>query len=125
MSDSCDPMDCSPLGSTVHGISQTRILEWVAISFSRGSFPPRVGIFKPRSSSLQANSLPSEPSGKQKTTLFFFAIKLCNRQLRTGVDNCQSGMDQSIKLKIIFFQEYHLRILKPLKFICSSLVLFQ
>ena len=37
----CDPMDCSPLGSSVHGISQARILEWVAISFSRGSFWPR------------------------------------------------------------------------------------
>ena len=33
----CDPMDCSPLGSSVHGIYQARILEWVAISFSRGS----------------------------------------------------------------------------------------
>ena len=33
----CDPMDCNPPGSTVHGISQARLLEWVAISFSRGS----------------------------------------------------------------------------------------
>ena len=33
----CDPMDCSPLGSSVHGISQARILEWVAIPFYRGS----------------------------------------------------------------------------------------
>ena len=33
----CDPMDCSPPGSSVHGIFQARILEWVAISFSRGS----------------------------------------------------------------------------------------
>ena len=33
----CDPMDCSPPGSSVHGISQARTLEWVAISFSRGS----------------------------------------------------------------------------------------
>ena len=33
----CDPMDCRPPGSSVHGISQARILEWVAISFSRGS----------------------------------------------------------------------------------------
>ena len=33
----CDPMGCSPPGSSVHGISQARILEWVAISFSRGS----------------------------------------------------------------------------------------
>ena len=32
----CDPMDCSPPGSSVHGILQARILEWVAIPFSRG-----------------------------------------------------------------------------------------
>ena len=34
--DSCDPVDCSPQGSSVHGILQARILEWVAISFSKG-----------------------------------------------------------------------------------------
>ena len=34
-----DPMDCSTPGSSVHEISQARILEWVAISFSRGTFP--------------------------------------------------------------------------------------
>ena len=33
----CNPMDCSPPGSSVHGILQARILEWVAISSSRGS----------------------------------------------------------------------------------------
>ena len=32
-----DPMDCSPPGSSIHGIFQARVLEWVAISFSRGS----------------------------------------------------------------------------------------
>ena len=36
-----DPMDCSPPGSSVHGISQAGILEWVAISSSRGSSRPR------------------------------------------------------------------------------------
>ena len=41
MSDSCDPMDCRPPGSSVHGVLQARILEWVAISFSRGSSWPR------------------------------------------------------------------------------------
>ena len=34
----CHPMDCSPPGSSVHRILQARILEWVAISFSRGIF---------------------------------------------------------------------------------------
>ena len=37
----CNPMDCSPPGSSVHRILQARILEWVAISFSRGSSKPR------------------------------------------------------------------------------------
>ena len=37
----CNPMDCSPPGSPVHGIFQARILEWVAISSSRGSSQPR------------------------------------------------------------------------------------
>ena len=34
----CDPMDCSPPGSSDHGILQARTLDWVAIPFSRGSF---------------------------------------------------------------------------------------
>ena len=37
----CDPMDCCLPGSSVHGIVQARILEWVAISFSKGSSQPR------------------------------------------------------------------------------------
>ena len=35
----CDPMDCMLPGSSVHGILQARILEWVVIPFSRGIFP--------------------------------------------------------------------------------------
>ena len=52
----CDSMDY-----TVYGILQARILEWVAIPFSRGSSQPRS---QPRSPILQVNSLPSEPPGK-------------------------------------------------------------
>ena len=37
----CDPVDCSPPGSSLHGILQARVLEWGAISFSRGSSRPR------------------------------------------------------------------------------------
>ena len=37
----CSPMDCSPPGSSIHRILQARILEWVAIRFSRGSSRPR------------------------------------------------------------------------------------
>ena len=37
----CDPMDCSLPGSSIHGIFQAKVLEWVAIAFSRGSSQPR------------------------------------------------------------------------------------
>ena len=37
----CNPMDCSPPGSSVHRVFQARILEWVAISFSRESSRPK------------------------------------------------------------------------------------
>ena len=37
----CDPMDCTLKGSSVHGIFQALVLEWIAISFSRGSSQPR------------------------------------------------------------------------------------
>ena len=59
-----DPMDCSPLGSSVHGILQffhARILEWAAIP-SPGDLPDP-GI-EPGSPALQAESLPPEPLGK-------------------------------------------------------------
>ena len=51
-------MDCSLPGSSVHGIFQARVLEWVAISFSRGDLPDPG--FEPRSPALQADALPSE-----------------------------------------------------------------
>ena len=51
----CDHMNCSPPGSSVHGISQARILEGVAIPFSKGSSQPRD---QNRVSALQAGSLP-------------------------------------------------------------------
>ena len=54
----CDPMACSLPDSSVHGIFQARILEWVATPFSRGSSDPGI---QPGSPALQAYSLLSEP----------------------------------------------------------------
>ena len=54
----CDPIDGSPPGSTVPGVLQARTLEWVAISFSRDLPDPRI---EPRSPTLQADALLSEP----------------------------------------------------------------
>ena len=59
----CDPMDYSPPGASVHGISQAWILEWVAISLSSpGDLPhPRI---EPPSSSLTSRFFTAEPPGK-------------------------------------------------------------
>ena len=62
----CNPMDCSPPGSSVNGILQARILWWVAIPFSRAL--PEPGI-KPEDPALQADSLPSEPPGSSSEQL--------------------------------------------------------
>ena len=57
----CDPMDCSLPGTSVHGILQAIILEWVAV-LSPGDLPnPEI---KPRSPALQADSLPPKPPEK-------------------------------------------------------------
>ena len=59
------PTLCNSIDYTVHGIFQARILEWVAFSFSKGSSQPGI---KPRSPTLQADSVPAEPPGKPKNT---------------------------------------------------------
>ena len=67
-----DPVDYSPPGSPVHGILQARLLEWVAILFSRGSFWPRDWTLYCWSPVLQTDSLASEPPEKPKHRSSFF-----------------------------------------------------
>ena len=66
----CNTMACSLPGSSVHGIFQAILLEWIAISFSRGSSQPRD---QTRVSHIVDRRLPSEPPGKS-----FFLISLLN-----------------------------------------------
>ena len=54
----CNPIGCSPLDSSIHGILQARILEWAPTPFSERSSKPRI---EPRSPALQADSLLFEP----------------------------------------------------------------
>ena len=88
VSDSCDPTDCSLPGSSVHGISQVRILEWVAISFSRRSSQPR-GLNQHLLSFLhwQVDSLPLVPPGKP------FSLSICHEVM---------GLDAMILVFVIF-----------------------
>ena len=60
----CSLLD-APLGSSVHGITQARIPEWVAISFSRGSSRPRVEFSFPVSLALAGRFFTTEPMWKQ------------------------------------------------------------
>ena len=69
----CDPMDCSPPGSSVPGILQARILEWVVIPSPGNHQDPGI---KPGSLALQVDSLPSEPSGKPKTAKLLMKTNL-------------------------------------------------
>ena len=67
----CDPMECSPPGFSVYGILQARILEWVAIPFSRDLPKPEI---EPRSLALQADSLLSESPGT--SILIFYHVQV-------------------------------------------------
>ena len=61
----CDPMDCSPPGSSVHGIFKVRILEWEPFPSPGDLLNPGI---EPKSPTLQADSLPAEPPGKPNNT---------------------------------------------------------
>ena len=63
----CDPLHCSPPGSSVHGIFQARIMEWVAVSFSRGSSQPRDRSHVP----CIAGRFFAEPPGKPNSSCIY------------------------------------------------------
>ena len=94
----CNPMDCSPPGSSFHGILQARILERVARPFCRGSSPPRI---EPRSPALQADSLPSEPPGKSLSLILkirelevkFYPVPACSFQFSSVAQSCPTLCD--------------------------------
>ena len=70
VSNSLRPMVCSPPGSTVHGILQARILEWVAMTSSRGSYWPRDWTFI---SCIAGGFFTPKPPGKPTSRVHFFS----------------------------------------------------
>ena len=85
-------MDCSLPGSSVHGILQARILEWVPVPFSGGL--PNPGI-EPRSPTFQADSLPAESPGNPKNTgmvsLSLLLWLFPTQELNWGLLHCFPG----------------------------------
>ena len=84
----CDPMDCSLPSSSIHRILQARILEWVAISFSRGSSWPRdrTHLWATREAPKSLKSLLQHHSSKASTLWHsaFFTVQLSHPYMTTG-----------------------------------------
>ena len=89
-------MDCSLPGSSIHGILQARILEWVSCSLSRGIF--LIQGSEPRSLASQMNSLPSEPLEKPENTgagsLSLLQGIFLNQQSNRGLLHCRQILYQ-------------------------------
>ena len=74
MPNSCNLMDCSLPGSSVHGILQARTLEWVAISCSRGSSRPKD---RTHISCIAGGFFTTEPPGKSPCMLHMYSTLKC------------------------------------------------
>ena len=77
-----NPVDCSPPGSSVHGFSQARILEWVAFYFSRGSSWPRGRTCVSRVSCIDRRFFTMEPPGKPSLEVSYFSNQFADVVVR-------------------------------------------
>ena len=99
----CDPMDCSLAGSSVYGILQAKVLEWVVISFSRVSFRPRnqtgdlpdPGI-EPASPAWQVDSLPLSHQESPTEVYSYVFSDLCRRDSEGKV---RGHLENSVKVR--------------------------
>ena len=85
----CDPMNCSLPGSSVHGISQARLVECVAISSSRGLPNPRIQPEAPKSPALAGRFFTAEPPGKPQSSLGYQKLDLKTGQSPWDTDGPQ------------------------------------
>ena len=98
----CKPMSRSPPGSSVHGILQARILEWVAMLCSRGSSQSGID---PRFPALQEDSLPCEPPGKPYIYMaIYIYIHILNKSLLSDMWFTNT-FSQSVSSAFIFLAE--------------------
>ena len=104
----CYPMGWSPPGSSIHGILQAQILEWVAISFSRGIFPTQES--NPGLLHWQADSLLSEPPGKPgagQTSGHFSHLIYLIHLLHVNSYHCQHVPSRQEDWSLAQFQKVH------------------
>ena len=110
MSDSCDLMDYSSSGPSVHGFSQARVLEWVAIFFSRGSSRHRDQAVSP---ALAGGFFTTEPPGKPPL------IRQRSTQLNLSLDTLYNVLDLMF---FLLMQSIFVLLLEPAE---SQVVLFE
>ena len=107
----CDPMGCSLPGSSVHGISQARILEWISISFSRDILDWGI---EPASPALAGRFFTTEPPGKVHillSTLETFIYYFQNKHFSTNsTDEFKNVLHYSTEFIVgfLFFASGHL-----------------
>ena len=103
----CEPMGCSLPGSSIHGIFQARILEWVAISFSRVSSWPRD---RTQVSHIAGRHLPSEPPGN------LWCKYRCNRKPPENFQN--GGVPKYVQITLIHYGNQTLGVKNQSKDTC-------
>ena len=112
---------CNPMDYTVHGILQSRILEWIAFPFSKGSSQPRD---RTRVSSFKVDSLPTEPQGKPKNygvgSLSLLQGIFPIQELNWGLLRCRQILYQLSyqgsplkSLSIVYCHEKYIVIIQP------------
>ena len=96
----CNPMDRSPPGSSVHGLLQVRMLEWVAISFSRASSWPRDGISWPGDAGTAGRLFTIWATREAQTQVVYnFLVAMLRKKIK-----------RNVKLTLImFYSTYYIR----------------
>ena len=103
----CNPKDCSLPGSSVHGIFQARILEWVAISFSRESFQPRdrthVSYFFRIGRRVLYHSQSGKPDWASK--LFHISVQILVKLVKICSEPCSLYVFNGLGITPVTFKE--------------------
>ena len=99
----CDPVDYSPPGSSVHGILQARILEWVAISSSRGSSQPRIRTHLSRVSGIGrwvfTTEPPRESPGGVHCAIYFWLAPSSGQRETSGHFGHQGSLESWVRFE--------------------------
>ena len=90
----CDPTDCSPPGSSVHGVFQARILGWVAISSSRGSSQLRDQTHVSCVSCIGGRFFTTVPPGKPRALMFLSCLKYLPKNMWLSADGDRANKIQ-------------------------------